>query len=212
MHIPDADGKRTEIVCANCKGHLGHVFLNEGYTSKNTRHCVNSVSLEFIPSQKNREIAIFAGGCFWGVEYLMENQKGVIQAESGYIGGLSENPTYQLVCSKTTNFVEAVRIVFNPKIISYETLTKLFFEIHDPTQEDRQGPDIGKQYRSEIFYINQEQKEVAQDLINQLTAKGYTVKTKITEATPFYKAESYHQDYYLRKKSTPYCHIYVKRF
>jgi len=212
LRIPDRDGKRTEIVCSNCKAHLGHVFLNEAYTSKNTRHCVNSLSLEFIPSQKYREIAIFAGGCFWGVEYLMESQDGVISVESGYIGGLSEKPSYQLVCSKTTNFAEAVKVVFDHRLVSYESLAKLFFEIHDPTQDNRQGPDIGKQYRSEIFYMNQTQKETAQKLINQLKAKGYRVKTELTKATAFYKAEEYHQNYYLRKKSTPYCHKYTKRF
>lgn len=210
--IPDADGKRTEIICNNCKGHLGHVFLNEGFTSKNTRHCVNSISLEFIPTPARTETAIFAGGCFWGIEYLMENQKGVLTVESGYIGGDHDHPTYQMVCSKNTNFAEAVQVVFDPNIINFEKLAKLFFEIHDPTQMNRQGPDIGPQYRSEVFYTNEEQKDITGSLIQTLKDKGYAVKTRVTKASQFHKAEAYHQNYYQRKHSTPYCHIYTKRF
>jgi len=210
--IPDADGLRTEIVCAKCNGHLGHVFLNEGYTKKNTRHCVNSISLEFIPVEENVEVAIFAGGCFWGVEYFMEKEKGVISVESGYIGGTLKNPTYEIVCSETSNYAEAVKIVFDLSLTNFEVLAKLFFEIHDPTQLNRQGPDIGDQYRSEIFYTNPQQKIIANKLIKILQEKGYNVTTKLTPATEFYKAEDYHQDFYKRKGSLPYCHAYTKRF
>ena len=210
--IPDADGLRTEIVCAKCNGHLGHVFLNEGYTKKNTRHCVNSISLEFISAEENGEVAIFAGGCFWGVEYFMEKEKGVISVESGYIGGTLKNPTYEIVCSETSNYAEAVKIVFDLSLTNFEVLAKLFFEIHDPTQLNRQGPDIGDQYRSEIFYTNPQQKIIANKLIKILQEKGYNVTTKLTPATEFYKAEDYHQDFYKRKGSLPYCHAYTKRF
>ena len=210
--IPDADGQRTEIVCANCNGHLGHVFLNEGFTQKNTRHCVNSISLEFIPAEEKQEIAIFAGGCFWGVEYWMEKQKGVISVESGFIGGTIKNPTYKLVCSDTSGYAEAVKVVFNPKKTNYETLAKIFFEIHDPTQLNRQGSDIGESYRSEIFFTNQQQKTIAEKLINILKEKGFKVVTKLTEATEFYKAEDKHQNYYERKGRLPSCHVYTKRF
>lgn len=212
IRIPDADGMRTEIVCSKCNAHLGHVFLNEGFTEKNTRHCVNSISLEFIPAEKNLEVAMFAGGCFWGVEYYMQKQKGVISVESGYMGGKEKNPTYSLVSYGTTNYAETVKITFDPSVINYEDLAKAFFEIHDPTELNRQGPDIGKQYRSEIFYNNPQQKKVADSLITILKNKGYDVTTKVAPATIFYKAEDYHQDYYEHKGTLPYCHKYTKRF
>lgn len=209
--VPDADGKRTEITCAKCGGHLGHVFEGEGFTDKNTRHCVNSISLEFTPATKEHS-AIFAGGCFWGVEHLMQQQEGVISVVSGYIGGNTENPSYEEVCRNNTGHAEAVIVVYDPTKVDYETLAKLFFEIHDPTQTNRQGPDIGEQYRSEVFYSDETQKDIAQKLIAQLKAKGYDIKTKITKATTFYPAEDYHQDYYDKKRSQPYCHSRVKRF
>ena len=218
---PDADGRRTEILCAACGAHLGHVFQGEGFTPKNVRHCVNSVSLDFIPAEKSeqtavpeqrKETAYFAGGCFWGVEYMLKKLKGVESVRSGYMGGTTVNPTYQQVCSHTTGHAETVEVVFDPAVVSYETVAKRFFEIHDPTQEDGQGPDIGDQYRSEIFYTSPEQKAVAEDLIRQLEAKGYDVVTRVTPASRFYPAEEYHQDYYERKGTTPYCHAYTKRF
>lgn len=158
------------------------------------------------------ETAIFAGGCFWGVEHLLQKQNGVKSVVSGYIGGTVENPTYEQVSSKKTGHTEAVLVEFDPKIVSYETLAKLFFEIHDPTQADGQGPDIGPQYRSEIFYNSQQQKEVAEKLVALLRNKGVNVVTGITPATKFYKAENFHQDYYDRKGTQPYCHVYKKRF
>ena len=210
---PDADGRRTEIVCAHCGAHLGHVFEGEGFTPKNTRYCVNSISMNFIPDKNEKtETAIFAGGCFWGVEYFMEKQPGVISVESGYIGGKTENPTYEDVCNHTTGHAEAVKITFDPSQTNYETLAKLFFEIHDPTQMNRQGPDIGDQYRSEIFYTTPAQKKIAEQLIKTLKDKGYKVVTKVTPAKTFWPAETYHQDYYERKGTKPYCHTYTKRF
>jgi peptide methionine sulfoxide reductase msrA/msrB len=214
--VPDADGRRTEIICANCGGHLGHVFEGEGFTPKDTRHCVNSVSLNFVPEEteqeKKTERAIFAGGCFWGVEYYMEKHPGVISATSGYTGGRTENPTYEEVCSKRSGHIEAVEIVYDPAVTSFEEVAKLFFEIHDPTQVDRQGPDIGEQYRSEVFYLDKEQKKITEDLIRQLEEKGYKVATKVSPAQKFWVAENYHQDYYDKKGSLPYCHGYTKRF
>lgn len=208
--LRDADGQRTEIVCANCNGHLGHVFTGERLTSKNTRHCVNSISMTFVPEK--RETAIFAGGCFWGVEHLLAKELGVLSVVSGYTGGNVKNPTYEEVCSGRTGHAEAVEVIFDASLISYKELTKLFLEIHDPTQSNRQGPDIGTQYRSEIFYVNDTQKKEAQELLDILRNKGFKVATGVTKASQFYKAEKYHQDYYDRKGSQPYCHSYVKRF
>ena len=212
--IPDADGVRTEIVCANCGAHLGHVFEGEKLTDKNTRHCVNSISMKFIPakSEKTTERAIFAGGCFWGVEYQFQQVKGVISTIVGYTGGSKDDPTYKEVCGKDTGHAEALEVVFDPAQTSFEDLAKLFFEIHDPTQVNRQGPDVGGQYRSEIFYVNDTQKASAEKLIKILESKGYKIATKVTPAGKFWPAEDYHQDYYEKKGSTPYCHVYTKRF
>ncbi|MBL56433.1 MAG: methionine sulfoxide reductase [Flavobacteriales bacterium] len=211
--IPDSDGSRTEIVCATCGGHLGHVFRGEGFTDKNTRHCVNSISLQFESSdQSPRDTAVFASGCFWGTEYHLQRLEGVIDTKPGYIGGHVKNPSYQQVCSGNTGHAEAVRVIFNPNIVTYEEIAKLYFETHDPTQIDRQGPDIGTQYRSEIFYSNDMQKKIANDLIKKLEAKGLKVATKLTVASTFWVAEDYHQDYYIKTGKQPYCHKYTKRF
>ena len=212
--IPDADGMRTEIVCAKCGGHLGHVFMGEGFTTKNTRHCVNSISLNFIPETKmtKTDTAIFAGGCFWGVEYYMQKEPGVISTTVGYTGGTTANPTYEEVCAHKTGHIEAIEIAFDPEKTNYEKIAKLFFEIHDPTQVNGQGPDIGEQYVSVVFYKNEEQKEIAEKLINILKQKGYKVATRLVKVSTFWKAEDYHQDYYLNKGSLPYCHGYTKRF
>jgi peptide methionine sulfoxide reductase msrA/msrB len=212
--VPDADGMRTEIVCAKCGAHLGHVFTGEGFTPKETRHCVNSISLDFIPapSGSRTDTAIFAGGCFWGVEYYMQKMNGVISTEVGYTGGTKQNPTYEEVCSGTTGHYEAIRVVFDPSVTSFEAVARLFFEIHDPTQWDHQGPDMGAQYRSAVFYRDGEQKEITLKLIDLLKKRGYKVVTEVKPAGTFWKAENYHQDYYDHKGTTPYCHGYVKRF
>jgi peptide methionine sulfoxide reductase msrA/msrB len=213
--IPDPDGMRTEIICSRCGAHLGHVFTGEGLTPKNTRFCVNSVSLDFIPPQTQMartDTAIFAGGCFWGVEYYMQKAPGVLSTEVGYIGGHIDNPTYEQVSSHTTGYAEAVRIVFDPGKTQYEDIAKLFFEIHDPTQTNRQGPDIGDQYRSSVFYLSEDQRRIAEKLVDILNSKGYKVATRIVPATKFWKAEEYHQQYYAKENGTPYCHVYVKRF
>jgi len=211
--IPDVDGIRTEIQCSSCGAHLGHVFAGEGFTPRNIRHCVNSVSLDFDPvgTPKN-ETAVFAGGCFWGVEYHLKKLEGVISTTVGYTGGDLKNPEYYDVTTGITGHAEAIEVVFDPFQISYEEVAKMFFEIHDPTQMNRQGPDIGNQYRSAIFYSNGEQKEIAEKLIRILKEKGYDVVTEVLPALEFYPGEEYHQDYYDKKRSLPYCHNYVKRF
>lgn len=210
----DADGRRTEILCARCNAHLGHVFQGEGFSIKNTRHCVNSLSLDFVPDLhvEDTEEAIFAAGCFWGVEYYFKILPGVLKTEVGYIGGHKTNPTYKEVCTGDTGHFEAIRVVYDPKKISYEDLTKYFFEIHDPTQRNGQGPDLGEQYLSVIFYYDEQQKKIAQKLIADLKQKGYDVATQLLAVSPFWSAEEYHQSYYQKSGKNPYCHQYTKRF
>lgn len=209
----DADGMRTEITCARCGAHLGHVFLGEGFTAKNTRHCVNSISMNFIPADpRNTETAIFASGCFWGTQHMLQQKRGVLTTSVGYTGGRTANPSYQEVCAGGSGHAEAVQVVFDPAQVSFEELARLFFETHDFTQVNRQGPDIGEQYRSEIFYLDETQKQAAEKLIAVLNGKGYQVATRVTPAGPFWKAEDYHQGYYQKNGKQPYCHVYRKIF
>ncbi len=207
----DPDGLRTEILCSRCGAHLGHIFKGEQLSPKNVRHCVNSISLDFIPAEK-LGVAYFAGGCFWGVEYYFINEEGVLHVMPGYMGGGKENPTYKDVCSGKTGHAEVVMILFDKSITDFRRLAKLFFEIHDPTQLNKQGPDIGTQYRSEIFFSDDEQKNIAEELKAILISRGIKVVTKITKAADFYQAEEYHRRYYIKTGKEPYCHLRVKRF
>ena len=156
--------------------------------------------------------AYYAGGCFWGVEHLFQSKSGVLSAVSGYMGGLVDNPTYREVCTGMTGHLEVVEITYDPERASFEELTKFFFEIHDPTQANGQGPDIGSQYLSAIFYSSEEEKNTTTALIDQLKEKGYDVVTKLLPLEKFWIAEDYHQDYYVKKNQQPYCHIYQKKF
>ncbi len=210
----DADGRRVEILCTNCGAHLGHVFKGEQFTEKNVRHCVNSISLTFAPERKEPPAgkAYFAGGCFWGVEYFFERQEGVISAVSGFMGGRTENPSYHDVVYRDTGHLEVVKVTYDPDRVSYQDLAKLFFEIHDPTQANGQGPDIGEQYLSAVFVNDDDERRTAQALIDILRSKGYKVVTKVLPAGRFWKAEEYHQDYYAKNGKIPTCHAYQKRF
>jgi len=156
--------------------------------------------------------AYYAGGCFWGVEHLFQGKPGVLSAVSGYMGGPVNNPTYQEVCTGMTGHLEVVEITYDSELSNFEELTKFFFEIHDPTQANGQGPDIGPQYLSAIFYSSEEEKDITLNLIDQLKEKGYDVVTKMLPRVTFWKAEDYHQDYYVKKSQQPYCHVYQKKF
>ncbi|MBO7256063.1 MAG: peptide-methionine (S)-S-oxide reductase MsrA [Bacteroidales bacterium] len=169
------------------------------------------------------ETAVFAAGCFWGVQHYLDIEPGVIETTVGYIGGDQINPTYEQVKSHKTGHVEAVKVIFDPEKTSYEVLCKLFFEIHDPGQLDGQGPDIGPQYLSGIFFCNEEQKECAEKLIKTLRRLGHECNTFLAPFTPvidtdtpveeiFWRAEEYHQHYYAQKGTSPYCHFRVKKF
>ena len=212
--IQDADGHRMEILCDRCLGHLGHVFQGEGYTSNNTRYCVNSASLDFVPDSdvSDTQELIVAGGCFWGVDYYLRRIPGVLNVEVGYCGGIMQHPTYEDVCTGKTGHYEAVRVLFDSDKTDDHTVLKRFFEIHDPTQTQGQGPDKGTQYQSAVFYHTKDQHNVAASLIEQLENKGYHVATSLLPAGIFWPAEAYHQDYYTKHTKIPYCHQPVDRF
>ncbi len=210
----DEDGVRVEIHCARCRGHLGHVFHGEGFTAKNTRYCVNAASLDFVEDINvlDTEEIIVAAGCFWGVQYYFNQLNGVVKSEVGYTGGATIYPTYNDVCNGYTGHYEAVRIVYDATKIDYASVIKYFFEIHDPTQKNGQGPDLGHQYQSAIFYYDMQQKAIATELITILVQNGYDISTRLLPASIFWQAEDYHQDYYSKNYKTPYCHTYTKKF
>ncbi|PHS15796.1 MAG: peptide-methionine (S)-S-oxide reductase [Blastopirellula sp.] len=160
----------------------------------------------------NLEVAIFGGGCFWCTEAVFSELKGVQSVTSGYIGGKSENPTYEQICTGQSGHAEVIRIEFNPQQISFETLLDIFFQTHDPTTLNRQGADTGTQYRSSIFYNNEQQKDQAEQFIEQLDANNAfasKVVTEVTAATTFYPAEGYHQNYFALNPNQQYCAMLI---
>jgi len=157
------------------------------------------------------EKAIFAAGCFWGVQYYFDEVPGVIKTTAGYTGGHTEDPTYEAVCAHGTGHAEAVLIEFDPLLVKYETLVKHFFRMHDPTQMNRQGPDVGDQYRSAIFYFDNTQKQTAETVKTNLSPEfNKPIVTEITAASSFYPAEEYHQKY-AKKTGQGMCHIPYKK-
>jgi peptide methionine sulfoxide reductase msrA/msrB len=211
--LPDPDGRRIEIICSKCEAHLGHVFKGEFLTPKNLRHCVNSVSLNFVPKETpSKKTVILASGCFWGTQHFLSRITGVIQTQVGYTGGHVDQPTYQQVCSGTTGHVEAVLVEYDPSLVSFEEILRVYFETHDFSQADGQGPDIGPQYLSVAFYETPEEKSAIESLISLLNALGHRVVTQVKPRAFFWTGEEYHQNYYERKGETPYCHIYRPLF
>ena len=157
---------------------------------------------------KKTETATFAAGCFWCVEAVFDDLKGVEDVDSGYSGGHTENPTYQEVCSETTGHAEVVSVNFNPQEISFKEILHVFFAVHDPTTLNRQGNDVGSSYRSAIFYHDENQKQIAEEVIKEVTAEGVYDNAIVTEVTPFdkfYIAEDYHQEYFANNPNQPYC-------